>query len=147
MIFERNTTTHDTVAAYAVLEWRFKGPELTISKEFICFTLEISNQIWPGYYLGNGIYAVRYSSKKPETCTYKIASNIPELDGQSGQFVSITPWPGNPNPDDFPLGPSWYSDRQEAEYFLGVQQGAKTVSKHREEFLMDWAKRWEWFKY
>jgi len=146
VIFERNTTIADTVAAYAVLEWRFKGPELNILPDSTCFTIEISNQIWPGYYLGNGIYGFRYSSKKPETCTYKIASSIHELDGNSGQFVSTTPWPRIPNPDDYPVGPNWYSDSQEPEYFLDVQQGAKTVSRHREEFLIDWAKRWEWLK-
>ena len=40
----------------------------------------------------------------------------------------------------------WYGDRPDPEFFLGVQQGAKTVSKFREEFLLDWAKRWAWLK-
>jgi len=146
VIFERNTTTNDTVAAYAVLEWRFKGPELNISADTSCFTLEISNQLWPGYYLGNGIYGVRYSSKKPETCTYNITSDIPELDGQSGQFVSTTPWPGKSKPDDYMVGPDWFSDRPESTFCIGLQQGARTVSKHRSEFLLDWAIRWEWLK-
>ena len=145
-IFDRNTSTADTVAAYSTIEWKFKGPELNIPTDSTCFTLEISNQKWPGYYLGNGIYAVRYSSKKPEICTYITASSIPELNGQKGQFVSITPWPGKPGPDDYKLGTNWYSDRQEPEYFLEEQQGAKTVSKYREMFLLDWAKRWEWLK-
>ena len=143
-IYDRNTTTSDTVVAYGVLEWRFKGPDLDIPQDSACFTLEISNQIWPGYYLGNGNYSVRYSSKKPETCSYLIASDIPELNGQSGQFTSIVPWPGNPAPDDFILGTNWYSDKPDPEVFYGVQQGARPVSKYREEFLSDWAKRWEW---
>ena len=145
-IFERNTTTADTVVAYSTLEWRFKGPELIIQEDSACFTMKISGQIWPGYYLGNGIYGVRYSSKKPETCTYKTSSSIPELNEQSGKFVSITPWPGEPAKDDYKLGANWFGDRPEPEYFLGVQQGAKTVSKYRKEFLMDWAKRWEWIE-
>jgi hypothetical protein len=145
-IFNRNTTTADTVAAYATLEWRFKGPELTISEDSACFTFEISNQKWPGYYLGNGIYGVRYSSKKPEIGTYITASSIPELNGHKGQFVSITPWPGKPGADDYKLGTTWYSDRLEPEFFLEEQQGAKTVSKYREAFLLDWAKRWKWLK-
>ncbi|GJM33902.1 MAG: hypothetical protein DHS20C18_29030 [Saprospiraceae bacterium] len=148
MIFDRNTTTADTVVAYAVIEWRFKGPEpeLPFSQDSTFFTLEISNQLWPGYYLGDGIYGVRYSSKKPEICTYITSSAIPELHGQTGQFVSIVPWPGKPSPDDYKLGANWYSDRQEPEFFIGVQQGARTVSKYREEFLLDWAKRWDWLK-
>ena len=143
-VFNRNTTTADTVVAYATLEWRFKGPATDIEDDSVCFTLEISNQLWPGYYLGDGLYGVRYSSKKPEICTYLTASSIPELDGQTGQFVSIAPWPGKPGSNDYALGATWYSDRPEPELFLGGQQGARTVSKYREEFLLDWANRWNW---
>ena len=143
-IFYGNTTIADTVAAYATLEWIFEGPELTIPEDSVCFTMEISNQVWPGYYLGDGIYGVRYSSKKPETCIYKTSGSVPELHGLTGQFVSIIPWPGEPNSDDFILGKNWYTDRPEQELFMDIQQGAKTVAKYREEFLMDWAKRWEW---
>ncbi|MEZ5044777.1 MAG: DUF1593 domain-containing protein [Saprospiraceae bacterium] len=144
VIFDRNTTTADTVVAYAVLEWRFKGPELTIPQDSVCFTMEISNQVWPGYYLGEGNYSIRYSSKKPEICSYTTSSAIPELDGHRGQFVSITPWPGKPSADDYELGTHWYGDRPEPEFFFDEQQGARTVSKYREAFLLDWAKRWEW---
>ena len=145
-LFDRNSTINDTVVAYSVIEWRFKGPKLDIPADSACFTLEISNQIWPGYYLGNGFYGVRYSSKKPEICTYITTSDIPELDGQKGQFVSIAPWPGTHGPDDYKLGDTWYTDRPEPEFFIEIQQGAKTVSKYREEFLGDWAKRWEWLE-
>lgn len=146
VIFDRNTTTSDSVVAYGVVEWKFKGPEIDIPQDSACFSIEISNQVWPGYYLGVGTYAVRYSSKTPETCTYLTASDISELNGLTGQFVSIAPWPGNPGPDDYRLGSSWYSDRPEPTLFLGVQQGARTVSKHRVAFLSDWANRWEWLK-
>ena len=108
------------------------------------FTMEISGQTWPGYYLGHGQYGIRYASKKPETCSYRTFSHIPELDGQAGQFVSITPWPGDPGEDDYILGKQWYSDRPEKELFFGIQQGARTVSMYREEFLSDWAQRWDW---
>ena len=77
---------------------------------------------------------------------YITSSTIHELNEQTGQFVCITPWPDKSSPDDYELGSNWYSDRQEPELFFGVQQGAKTVSKHREAFLLDWAKRWEWLK-
>ena len=145
-VFSGNTTTSDTVDAYAVLEWRFQGPEQEIPQDSACFTMEISNQVWQGYYLGEGIYSVRYSSKNPEICTYLTDSEIPELNGQTGQFVSPAPWPGDPAPNDYQLGDHWYGDRPEPEFFYGVQQGARTVSQYRSEFLSDWAKRWEWLK-
>ena len=145
-IFNGNSATRDTVAAYAVLEWRFKGPELPIPQDSSCFTLKINNQVWPGYYLGEGKYGVRYSSKKPETGTYQTTSKIPELDNQEGQYISDTPWPGNFDQDDYMLGSNWYSDRSDPNLFIEEQQGAKTVAKYREAFLLDWAKRWEWLK-
>lgn len=143
-VFEGNTTIKDTVAAYAVLEWRFKGPKINISKDIPCFIFEVAGQKWPGYYLGEGIYGVRYSSKKTETCTYVTTSSIPELKGQKGQFVSTIPWPGKATPDDYKLGKHWFGDRPEPELFLQQQQGARTISKFRAAFLSDWAKRWEW---
>ena len=146
-IFDRNTTSADTVVAYGMLEWIFDGPELNIHEDSTCFTMEIWGQIWPGYYLGDGKYGVRYSSKKPEVGHYTISSDIAELNEQKGQYVSITPWPGLPSSDDYVLGDRWYSDKPEPELFLGVQQGARTVSQHRKAFLMDWADRWEWLKY
>ncbi len=145
-IFERNTTTADTVTTYSTLEWRFKGPKLNIPEDSASFTLEISGQSWPGYYLGDGQYGVRYSPKQVEVGSYMTHSSIPELDGQKGKYVSVAPWPGEAGPDDYVLGRSWYSDRPEPGLFLGTQQGARTVSKHREAFLLDWAKRWEWLK-
>lgn len=141
-IFERNTTTADTIPAYGVMEWRFKGPLLKIPADSACFTLEVQKQAWAGYYLGNGIYGVRYSSKKPETSSYITHSAIPELESQRGEYTSIAPWPTKPNKDDFKLGNTWYGDLPNPELFLADQQGAKTISKYREAYLTDWAKRW-----
>ena len=146
VILDRNSTNEDTVAAYSVLEWRFKGPDLPIPEDSACFALKIWDQIWPGYYLGQGTYGVRYSSKKPEIGTYVTESDIAELNNQTGQYTSIIPWPGKSHRDDYKLGPSWYSDRQESTLFIGALQGARTVSKHRKAFMMDWAERWSWLK-
>lgn len=142
--FEQQSTLTDTVAAYEVLEWRFPGPEREIPADSACFQMEIQGQVWPGYYLGEGIYGIRYSSKKPEIGSYQITSEIPELDGLSGQYVSITPWPGPPSDSDYGLGKNWYGDVPDSAEFIGVQQGAGTVAKHREAFLRDWAARWAW---
>lgn len=145
-IFTRNTTTADTVAAYATLEWRFPGPKLDIPSDSACFTLEIFGQVWPGYHLGDGIYGVRYSSKKPEVGTYQTTSTIPELNGLTGQYVSTIPWPGKQGQDAYPVGPNWYTDRPGTELFIDEQQGALTVAKHREAYLLDWAARWSWLE-
>ncbi len=145
-IFNGNSSVSDTVAVYGVLEWHFKGPELNISPDTACFIFETGGQKWPGYYLGNGNYAVRYSPKKTETGTYVTSSNIAALNQQTGQYVSVNPWPGKPGMHDYQLGKNWYGDKPDSALFLGEQQGAKTISKHREFFLLDWAERWEWLK-
>lgn len=145
-IFEGNSSLKDTVSAYSILEWHFNGPYIDIPQDSSCFTMEIQKQHWQGYYLGNGIYSVRYSPKRPETSSYETHSSIKELDGLEGQYLSTNPWPGKPNKDDYILGNQWYGDMPDAELFLEDQQGARTISQFRKEYLMDWAKRWDWMK-
>ncbi|SFB32360.1 nucleoside hydrolase-like domain-containing protein [Algoriphagus aquimarinus] len=145
-VFLGGSTAEDTVAAYATIEWRFEGPEIAISADSAVFEMEVQNQTWPGYYIGNGIYGVKYSSKKPEKGSYKTSSTIPELNGLEGAYFSTIPWPGKASPDDYQLGSNWYSDRLDPALFIDDQQGAKTVSKYRKEFLMNWAERWKWLE-
>jgi len=145
-IFQELSTENDTIAAYDVIEWRFKGPEMEIPVDSACFNIKIQGQVWDGYYLGDGIYGARYSSKKPESGTYTTSSEIEELNALTGKYTSITPWPGKPLPGDYELGANWYGDLTEPHLFIGVQQGAKTVAKHRKAFMMDWAERWKWLE-
>ncbi|MCG2613401.1 DUF1593 domain-containing protein [Terrimonas sp. NA20] len=145
-IFRDRSLITDTVATYAIIEWHFTGPSLQIAADSVCFEMEISGQKWPGYYLGQGRYAVRYSPKQAETASYSTISSIPALNGLKGQYVAVIPWPGKENLEDYKVGRNWYTDRKESSLFIGSQQGAKTVSKHRAAYLNDWAKRWEWLK-
>ena len=105
---------------------------------------QVGEQKWAGFYLGNGNYAIRYSPKRTETLTYKIASPLPGFPGQSGQFVVDNTWPGKPRSTNYKLGGNWYTDRSDPQLFDGIQQGGKTVLKWRDEALSDWAKRWAW---
>jgi hypothetical protein len=68
------------------------------------------------------------------------------LDNQAGEYISVTPWPGKADPNDYILGSNWYSDRPAPQLFIDEQKGAKTVAKYRKAFMLDWAKRWEWLK-
>jgi hypothetical protein len=150
IIFNRNTTIADTVTVYSVVELHFKGPVINIPQDSICFimsvTAKIGEQKWAGFYLGNGDYAIRYCPKQTETLTYKITSPIPGFSEQSGQLVVDNSWPGKPRPTDYKLGSNWYTDRGDAALFDGIQQGAKTVLKWRNDALLDWAKRWAWLQ-
>ena len=145
-VFEGGSTNADTVAAYAIIEWRFKGPKITVPEDSAVFQIKIQGQIWPGYYLGEGIYGVKYSSKKAEHGKYKTSSEIPELNGLEGEYISTIPWPGKPSSDDYQLGSNWYSDRSSKGLFIKDQQGAKTIANFREAFLGDWGERWKWLE-
>lgn len=145
-VFERAATLNDTVPVYSVVELRIKGPELDISQDSVCFTLTIDRQTWPGYYLGNGLYAVRYSPKAPALLSYTVNSDIKELNGQGGSFVVDSVWPGRSSKFDYNVGGNWFTDRRDKDNFEGIWQGAGYIRKLRHEILDDWAKRWKWLK-
>ena len=149
-VFDRVTSLKDTVAFCSIIEFHFKGSEIDIPKDSICFWMETSYgksvQKWPGYYLGKGDYAIKYVPKKAEILKYRFTSDIPELDGQNGKIVVGNLWPGKRRTTDYTLGPNWYTDRADRDLFDGMIQGGKTILKWRTDILMDWAKRWEWLR-
>ncbi|GAB3971322.1 DUF1593 domain-containing protein [Spirosoma terrae] len=147
-IFNRNTSTADTVGVYSIMEFHVKGPNLNIPADSACFTMTVQAQIgeqkWAGYYLGHGNYAIRYIPKQSETLSYTLSSPIPGFPQGSGKFVVHNVWPGKRSTSDFKLGSNWYTDRGDTSLFDGRQQGGKTVLKWRNAALLDWAKRWSW---
>ncbi len=150
IIFNRNTTTSDTVTVFSIVEFKFKGPVINVSPDSACLTMtvksEIGQQQWDGFYVGNGNYVVRYSPKRTETLTYKVTSAIKGFEEQNGAFVVDNIWPGKPRKTDFKLGPNWYTDKPDPELYDGIWQGGKTVLKWRSDVLLDWAKRWDWLR-
>lgn len=150
IIFDRTTSTTDTVQVYSIVEFRFRGPEIDIPADSACFTMSviagIGEQKWPGFYLGNGEYALRYAPKQAEPLSYSITSEIPGFPVGSGQLVVNKDWPGKHRSSDYPLGPDWFTDRADPGLFDGPWQGAGTVSKWRSDALLDWAERWSWLR-
>lgn len=45
---------------------------------------------------------------------------------------------------DYQLGNNWFTDKHDSNLYFGKIQGGKTISKWRDEILLDWSKRWEW---
>ena len=150
LVYTRNTTLADTATVYAVVEYHFQGPTLSIPPDSSCFTMtvqaRIGEQQWPGFYLGHGEYAIRYAPKQTETLRYTITSPIAGFPAQSGQLVVSNVWPGRLRPTDYRLGPNWYTDRADPALFDGLQQGGQTVLKWRSAVLLDWAKHWAWLR-
>ena len=103
-------------------------------------------QKWSGYYLGKGEYAIRYVPKQAEVLNYKFTSNIPNFPTQEGKLVVDNLWPGKSHSTDYKLGNNWYTDKTDPKLYDGKIQGGKTILKWRKDILLDWAKRWAWFK-
>ncbi len=150
VIIDGTKGTSDDIAFCSLIEFRFKGPELTSKSEKVPFYMETMHkkdiQKWAGTYLGNGNYALQYVPKNAEVLSYKFVSNIPELNGYEGKLNIVNVWPGKENSTDIPLGNDWFSDKSDSNLFDGKYQGGKTISKWKNEILLDWAKRWEWLK-
>lgn len=148
LVFNKTTTENDSIAFCSIMEFRFKGPKIKEEKESIQFYMEVpygkTVQKWPGYYIGDGVYAMRYIPKKAEFLQYKISSAIKELDGLTGSVLVSNRWPGKRNKHDYHLGKTWYTDKQDDSLYFGKIQGGKTVSKWRNAVLDDWAERWNW---
>lgn len=150
VVFNRNTTITDTVAYCTVVEFNFKGPEINIPADSVCFWMETTYkntvQRWAGFYLGAGQYGLRYVPKQAETLSYHITSAIPGFTVTQGVLVVTNQWPGKHNATDYKLGINWYTDKADPELYDGKIQGGKTVSKWRQDVLADWAKRWSWLR-
>jgi len=146
--YDRLTTIADSVAFCTVVEFRFRGPQLSIAADSSCFFMETiyknNVQRWPGYYLGNGIYGLQYVPKQAEVLQYRFTSLVAGAPTGEGKLTVTNLWPGKKGSEDFPLGLNWYTDRSDPMMYDGKIQGGKTVSRWRTAVLMDWAKRWAW---
>ncbi len=143
----QNLSITDTMTIFSILEFHFKGPIIDFPQDSACLSMtvlaEIGEQKWPGFYLGDGNYTIRYCPKRTETLTYKVTSEIPLFKEQTGIFVVDNKWPGKSRASNYKMGENWYSDRPDPDLFDGIWQGSRTVLKWRSEALLDWAKRWE----
>jgi len=145
-LFTATTSLSDTVPTFSLMEWEFEGKEIALPPDSSCFVMEIANQEFEGYYKGSGRYAVRFVTKSAGKWNYRLKSELPELDGQQGAFVSADPWPGLYQEGDITGLTQWWSDRVAQEDFVDGHQGANTIYRFQEDFLMDWAERWKWLE-
>ena len=138
-VFNRLTTPADRVEHYAIVDIELPpGHGVTISKRA---HLAIENQMIPGHVDSRtGVLRFRFSPKQAKTWSYTIHSDVPALEGKTGGLTSfLTPATAAQTPSS--RHPNWWSDNPDPELRVGSQQGAKTVSRWREEFLKDFAAR------
>ncbi|NDW13629.1 DUF1593 domain-containing protein [Bacteroides sp. 214] len=146
IVFDRPTTAQDTVQIYSIMEFRVKGPKVNIPSDSICMVMTINKQTWGGFYLGDGIYAVRHATYALGTMPYTIVSDIPGFPQQQGEITIENVWPGRTRATDYKLGRNWFTDKSDEDLFDKNLHGFKTVSKWRIDAMTDWGKRWSWLK-
>lgn len=139
-VFHRNTTKNDVVEMFSLVEFVFKGPEIEIDRDKSVFTMIVKGQEFAGYYTGDGEYRIRFMPKSIGDWPYLIKSEIPELDGQTGEFVSVAESNVSRGRDPLLL-PNWWSDILDPDLKDGIIAGSKTVNRWREDFLRDFQKR------
>ncbi|WP_163712436.1 DUF1593 domain-containing protein [Mangrovibacterium lignilyticum] len=102
--------------------------------------LKVDNQALTGYFLGDDSVRFRFSPKSAKVFQFSIDSNIEELNGMTGSITAFIPSAKLANQPAADL-PNWWTDNPNPEFAEGDHIGAKTVSRWREEFLADFAKR------
>lgn len=146
-VFHRPVTAADTVPVYSIIELHIKGPvKDDIAPDSVCFRMDIRNQKWDGFYLGNGDYAVRHSTYYLGTLPYTITSDIPGFPCHEGAITVENLWPGRESSTDYEVGANWYTDKADPALFWKKLQGAQTVLKWREAVMEDWGKRLGYLK-
>ncbi len=139
----RYTFTHapsktDVVEIYGIVELIYRPVARVFSDSRA--VLVVDNQEFTGFPDDQGAWHFFFSPKEAKTWRYEIRSGHPELDGQTGEFTSRNPIVGK-NTESSPRYPNWWTDDPDPRWSEGREQGAKTVSCWRKEFLRDFAAR------
>jgi hypothetical protein len=100
----------------------------------------VEKQEFTGFPAGDGAWHFLFSPKDARTFNYQITSNHPGLDGQTGAFTAVLPDPARAKTPSSNY-PHWWTDDPDPRWREGNEQGAKTVSRWRAEFLRDFADR------
>ena len=137
-VFDRLTTAADQIEQFGVFELVLPvGAEKPSEPEA---SMHIENQSLAGDFSAEGSARFRFSPKSLQTYSYKIRSNVPTLDGKTGELTSFLP-PPDAAQRPSAKHPNWWTDDPAPELSEGEHLGAKTVSQWREDFLHDFAER------
>jgi hypothetical protein len=132
------TTKADRMEIFGILELVLPmGDDVPEQPEAV---LTVENQKLSGHTPGDGTMRFRFCPKAAKIYNFRIRSNVPTFDGETGGITSYLP---SPDVARHPSAkhPNWWTDDQSPDVAEGSHSGAKTVSRWREDFLGDFAKR------
>jgi hypothetical protein len=132
------TTVEDHMEEFGVLELVLPlGDEVPKKPEA---ELVVENQAIVGYAQGNRTMRFRFCPKAAKVYYFKIRSNVPSLDNQTGGITVVTP-ELSVTQKSSAKHLHWWTDNPSEEMAEGEHNGVKTVSRWRQEFLQDFSER------
>ncbi len=137
-VFNRLTTTADRVEQYAIVDIELP-PGHGVNHSHRAH-LAIENQMIAGFVDARGNLRFRFSPKAAKSWTYTLHSDVAGLDGKTGGLTSFLA-PSDAAQRPSARTPNWWTDNPAPELAQGSQQGARTISRWREEYLRDFAAR------
>jgi pectate lyase len=140
--FERVTTAADRVEIFSIVELVLPipvGAEITGRPEA---RLTMGNQTIAAHDDGAGHLRFRFCPRDPKVFAYTITSNVPGIDGLSGEITSVLPTPEIASRPSSRF-PNWWTDDPLPSEAEGVHHGARSVSRWRQDYLRDFAARME----
>ena len=137
LLLDRMPMEADRIEAFGILELVL--PVNNVSENPQAF-LKVENQKLVGHFEGDGTVRFRFCPKAAKRYDFKITSNVPSLDSSTGTITAYIPTPEVAKIPSDKL-PNWWTDDLSPDTAEGSHSGAKTVSRWREEFLGDFAKR------
>jgi hypothetical protein len=132
------TTKEDRMEVFGVLELVLPmGNDIPEQPEAV---LAVENQKLPGHSPGDGTMRFRFCPKAAKTYNFVIRGSVLTLKRKKGGITAFVPPPEMARRPSSKL-PNWWTDDPSLDVAEGLHSGAKTVSRWREDFLRDFAKR------
>jgi len=138
VFFKRLTTATDSMEVFGVLELHIPFDTTTVSNAEAI--MRIDRDI-TGFVVKDTVIFL-FSPKNAGKFSYKIISNIPDLNNKTGS-ITVYPTPETNKLHPAAELPNWWTDDPSNELKEGEHIGAKTVNKWRVDYLTDFAKRME----
>ena len=129
-------TASDVVETYAVIDILYHPA--TRAPADATAALVVDQQEFAGYADDAGVWHFIYSPKQAKTWHYRIKSTFAAINGRTGSFTSVDPTLAEAARPSSHY-PNWWTDNPAPALSDGGHQGARTVSKWREDFLSDFA--------